>query len=215
MAALAVADAGSPLTGHTAEHLVVAGGRIAAAEDVALGEDWLAPLRRGRLNRVEVTAHADAGSAQETHGTMSFGAHFVEVRVHARLRNVRVTRYVGVYDVGRVLAPALTRSQILGGVLFGFGQALMEHGVLDGAGRLATPDLASYHIPGCADVPAEFDVQFIDKPDPLLNPMGTRGVGEIGVAGAAGAVANAVYHACGKRVRDLPITVEKLLFGIE
>ena len=212
LAELSVMDPGSPFAGHAAGRIFVTAGRIAAAGNAPQGEDWLEPLRRGRLNRVEVTAHADAGHAKETHGTMSFGVHFVEVRVHARLRSVRVTRYAGVYDVGRVLVPAQTRSQILGGVMFGIGQALMEHGVTDRAGRLATPDLASYHIPGCADVPAEFDVQFIDVRDPLLNPMGTRGVGEIGVAGVAGAVANAVHHACGKRVRDLPITVEKLLF---
>ena len=105
LAGLSVADTGSLFAGHSAEHLVVAAGRITLSGNAAPAEDWLGPLRRGRLNRVEVTAHADAGQAKETHGTMSFGAHFVEVRVHARLRSVRVTRYVGVYDVGRVLAP--------------------------------------------------------------------------------------------------------------
>lgn len=103
------------------------------------------------------------------------------------------------------------RSQIVGGVLFGLGQALMEHGVFDGAGRLATPDLGSYHVPSCADTPAEFVVDFIDAPDTRFTPIGTRGIGEMGVSGSAGAIANAVFHATGKRVRKLPITPETLL----
>lgn len=211
LAALAAADRGSPVTGLAAERIVIAGGRVAAAGDASRGEDWAGMLRRGGLDRVQVSAQAGKGEAEATHMPYSFGAHFVEVRVHPVLARVRVTRYAGVYDIGRVLAPVQARSQILGGVLFGFGMALMEHGQHDGAGRLATPDLGSYHVPSCADTPAEFNVDFVDVPDTLFTPMGTRGVGEIASFGTGAAVANAVFHACGKRIRQLPITAETLL----
>ena len=211
MAALAAADQESPVANVAAERIVVMGGCIVMAGDAGRGEDWTAPLWRAGLDRVEVLAEAGAGDAKKTHGLYSFGAHFTEVRVHPALCRVRVTRYVGVYDIGRVLAPVQARGQVIGSVLFAFGMALMEHGMHDGNGRLATSDLGSYHVPGCADVPPAFDVEFIDAPDTLFNPLGTRGVGEIGTFGAGAAVANAVYHATGKRVRSLPITAEALL----
>lgn len=210
VSALAASD-GGPFSGMANEQLTVVGGRVVLANDAGRSEDWTAPLRRAGLDRVDATAQAGKGEAPETHGTYSFGAHFVEARVHPILGRARVTRYVGIYDIGRVLAPVQARSQIFGGVLFAIGQALMEHGVFDDAGRLATSDLGSYHVPTCADVPPEFVVEFIDAPDTVFNPVGSRGVGEIGVSGTAGAIANAVFHATGKRVRELPITVERLL----
>lgn len=114
-------------------------------------------------------------------------------------------------DVGRVINSKTARSQILGGVVWGIGMALMEESVVDRkTGRFVTTNLADYRIPVNADVP-EIEVHFIDKPDLELNPLGARGLGEIGMTGVAAAIANAVYHATGKRVRDLPITPEKLL----
>ena len=211
LAAIAAADQESLVANVAAERIVVTGNRIAAASDADCNEDWTAPLRRAGLDRVEVLADAGAGDIKNTHGLYSFGAHFSEVRVHPATCRVRVTRYVGVFDIGRVLAPVQARGQVIGGAIFAFGMALMEHGMHDATGRLATPDLASYHVPSCADTPPAFDVDFIDAPDTLFNPLGTRGVGEIASFGAGAAVANAVYHATGKRVRSLPITVETLL----
>jgi xanthine dehydrogenase YagR molybdenum-binding subunit len=124
---------------------------------------------------------------------------------------VRVKRAVGVYDMGRMINPRLARSQIMGGMLFGFSTALMEATVPDEkTGRIVNPNLADYHVAVHADTP-EFDIDFINEPDPHMPDLGARGIGEIGIVGAPAAVANAVFNATGKRVRDLPITPDKLI----
>ena len=147
---------------------------------------------------------------REKYAFQSFGTLFVEVNVDL-LGQVRIKRVVGVYDVGRMINPRLARSQIIGGMLFGFGMALMEATVLDEqTGRNVNPNLAEYHLPVCADAP-EFDIDFINEPDPHMADLGARGIGEIGIVGAPAAVANAIFHATGKRVRDLPITPDKLI----
>jgi xanthine dehydrogenase YagR molybdenum-binding subunit len=141
----------------------------------------------------------------------SFGAHFIEVRVQPDIGRVRVSRVVSVFDCGRILSSKTARSQFQGAIVFGIGSALFEELVYDRAhGRLVNADLAGYLVPVHADVP-EIDVSWIDEPDFNFNSMGCRGVGEIGITGVAAAIANAVYHATGKRVRDLPITPDKLL----
>ena len=147
---------------------------------------------------------------REKFSFFSYGAVFVEV--HADLfGQVRVKRAAGVYDVGRMINPRLARSQILGGMLFGFSTALMEGTVPDEkTGRIVNPNLAEYHVAVHADAP-EFDIDFINEPDPHMPDLGARGIGEIGIVGAPAAVANAVFHATGKRVRDLPITPDKLI----
>ena len=144
-------------------------------------------------------------------GFQSFGAHFCEVKIDPELPLVRVTRWVSVMDCGRVVNLKTGRSQILGGVVMGIGMALEEETVYDTAtGLPATRNLADYHVPVHADINS-IDVYFVGEPDYAFNPIGARGMGEIGITGAAAAVANAVYHATGKRVRDLPITPDKLL----
>lgn len=141
----------------------------------------------------------------------SFGAHFVEVRVQPDICRVRVTRVVSVFDVGRVLNARATRSQLIGAIVFGIGQALFEELIYDrDHGHAVNADLAGYLVPVQADVP-DIDVSWIDEPDFHFNSVGCRGVGEIGITGMAAAIANAVYHATGKRIRDLPITPDKLL----
>jgi xanthine dehydrogenase YagR molybdenum-binding subunit len=147
---------------------------------------------------------------REKFSFQSFGAVFVEVHVDL-FGQVRVKRAVGIYDVGRIINPRLARSQIIGGMLYGFGMALMEATVPDEkVGRVVNPNLAEYHVPVHADAP-EFGVDFINEPDPHMPDLGARGIGEIGIVGAPAAVANAVFHATSKRVRDLPITLDKLI----
>jgi xanthine dehydrogenase YagR molybdenum-binding subunit len=141
----------------------------------------------------------------------SFGAHFVEVQIDDLLPLVRVTRVVSVMDIGRVLNPRTARSQVMGGVVMGLGQVLTEDTHYDlRTGRPINDNFADYAVPVNSDVHS-LEVEFIDIPDLHFNPIGCRGVGEIGITGVAAAVANAVFNATGKRIRDLPITPDKLL----
>jgi xanthine dehydrogenase YagR molybdenum-binding subunit len=141
----------------------------------------------------------------------AFGAQFAEVQVDPVTGEVRVTRWVGTFGAGRILNRKTATSQLQGGITFGIGMALMEHTLLDPrSGRVLTPSLSTYLVPVHADVPA-IEVEFVDEDDPHVNPLGVKGVGELGIVGAAAAVANAVYHATGRRIRALPITPDKLL----
>ena len=123
---------------------------------------------------------------------------------------VRVTRVVNAVAAGRILNPKTARSQVMGGVVWGIGMALHEETLIDhNFGRYVNANLGEYHVPVNADI-HDIEVIFVDEPDELINPLGIKGVGEIGVVGTAAAVANAIWHATGKRVRDLPITLDKL-----
>jgi len=131
--------------------------------------------------------------------------------VDEELGVIRVTRMVNAVAAGRIINPVTARSQILGGVVGGIGMALHEETVTDHAfGRFMNHNLAEYHVPVNADV-HDIDVLFVDERDDTINPLGVKGVGEIGIVGTAAAIANAVFHATGKRVRDLPITLDKLI----
>jgi xanthine dehydrogenase YagR molybdenum-binding subunit len=141
----------------------------------------------------------------------SFGAHFVEVKVDPDLGEVRVTRCVSAFAAGTILNRKTAHSQFIGGMVWGIGFALHEHTVRDErSGRVVTRDLADYHVPVNLDVP-ELEVIMVDEKDEIVNAVGAKGIGEIGITGMAAAIANAVFHATGKRVRDLPITLDKLL----
>jgi xanthine dehydrogenase YagR molybdenum-binding subunit len=141
----------------------------------------------------------------------SFGAVFAEVRVDRDLGQIRVPRVVGVYGVGKLLNAKTARSQFLGGIVYGIGMALMEETQIDPhLGRYMNADLAEYHVPVNADVQT-IDVSVVEENDTRVNPLGVKGIGEIGNTGISAALANAVYHASGKRVRDLPVTLDKVM----
>jgi xanthine dehydrogenase YagR molybdenum-binding subunit len=131
--------------------------------------------------------------------------------VDEEIGRLRVTRWVSVMDIGRVMNAKTAASQVRGGVIMGIGQALMEESHLDpNIGYPVVYDLATYHFPAHADIP-RIDVAFVGEPDLNFNPVGARGVGEVGITGVSAAVANAVYHATGKRLRNLPLTPDKLI----
>lgn len=151
-------------------------------------------------------------SAGERFSMHAFGAVFVEVAVDPDLGETRVRRIVGAYGAGRVVNPKLARSQCIGGMIGGIGMALMEHAVVDlRNGRVPNANLAEYAVPVHADAPAQMDVIFVPEDDPHVNPLGVKGLGEIAMVGVAPAIANAIYHATGKRIRELPVTPDKLL----
>lgn len=173
-------------------------------------ESFIEILKSNGMDSLEADGKFDFKEDNKV-GFQSFGAQFCEVKIDPELPLVRVTRWVSVMDCGRVINLKTGRSQILGGIVMGIGMALEEETVYDPAtGLPATRNLADYHVPVHADI-HPIDVYFVGEPDYAFNPMGARGMGEIGITGAAAAVANAVYHATGKRVRDLPITIDKLI----
>jgi xanthine dehydrogenase YagR molybdenum-binding subunit len=162
---------------------------------------------------VEVTITSKPGQEQQQYSMHSFGAVFSEVLVDPELATVRVSRVVTAHGVGRILNAKTARSQIQGGVVWGIGMALLEETLIDPrSGRYVNADLGEYHVPVNADV-GTIDVHFVDEKDPYVNPIGVKGAGEIGITGVAASIANAVYHATGKRVRDLPIRLERVLLG--
>jgi xanthine dehydrogenase YagR molybdenum-binding subunit len=160
---------------------------------------------------LEATGEIGENPEAQRFSMHSFGAQFAEVRVNVDTGEVRVPRLLGVFAAGRIVNPKTARSQLLGGMAWGQSMALNEQSVLDPRfGDFVNHDFAEYHIATNADV-GTVDVTWIDEEDPHVNPMGTKGIGELGIVGTAAAIANAVYHATGIRVRDLPITLDKLL----
>ena len=163
-----------------------------------------------RRDDVTVEAKAPAPTETKKFSMHSYGAQFCEIRVHAVTGEARVSRWVGSFDTGRILNPKTAASQFRGGIIMGLGLALTEHTLFDErTGRIMNPSLAEYHVPVHLDVP-EIEVIWTDIPDPHA-PLGLHGIGEIGITGVGAAVANAVYNATGKRVRELPITLDKLM----
>ncbi|WP_191058135.1 xanthine dehydrogenase family protein molybdopterin-binding subunit [Geminicoccus harenae] len=203
---------GSPLANEVLERITFAGGRMAVANDPSRSvvvADVMAALGLEKL-AAEETAKPDQ-DAQENYSAYTHAAIFAEVRVDEELNVVRVTRIVNAVAAGRILNLKTARSQILGGVVFGIGMALEEQSELDHRfGRFMNHNIAEYHIPVNADV-RDIDVIFVEEHDDKVSPIGVKGLGEIGIVGTAAAIANAIFHATGKRVRDLPITPDKLL----
>ncbi|CAN7741974.1 xanthine dehydrogenase family protein molybdopterin-binding subunit [Variovorax sp. LjRoot178] len=166
-----------------------------------------------RLERpIEATEETSPGEASKRYSMHAFGAVFVEVVVDPDFGETRVRRIVGAYGAGRVVNPKLARSQCIGGMIGGIGMALMEHAVVDVRnGRVPNANFAEYAVPVHADAPAVMDVIFVPEEDPHVNPLGVKGLGEIAMVGVAPAILNAIYHATGKRIRELPATPDKLI----
>jgi xanthine dehydrogenase YagR molybdenum-binding subunit len=207
---LAQKMARSPLATAKLDDVVFAEGKIRHRDDESREVSVADAMRAGKADRIEKKASAEPNERSKySHSTHS--AVFAEVKVDEQLGVIRVTRVVSAVAAGRILNPKLASSQILGAVVGGIGMALHEETVTDHRfGRFMSHNLADYHVPVNADVHA-IDVIFVEEKDDEINPLGVKGVGEIGIVGVAAAVANAVYHATGKRVRDLPITLDKLM----
>jgi xanthine dehydrogenase YagR molybdenum-binding subunit len=175
------------------------------------GTDLIEALQRVG-QPVEASADVRPGDETEHYAMHAFGAVFVEVAVDPDLGETRLRRIVGAYGAGRIVNPKLARSQCIGGMIGGIGMALMEHTAVDArSGRVPNANLAEYAVPVHADSPPVMDVIFVDEHDPHVNPLGVKGIGELAIVGVAPAIANAVYHGTGTRVRELPITPDRLL----
>ena len=206
---LAQTAPGSPLANAKPEDVVLAGGGIVSKRDPTISVSIADAMRRGNVERIEREA-SNAPAQDEKYARNTHSAIFAEVKVDEQLGVIRVTRVVSAVAAGRILNAKTARSQILGSVVMGIGMALHEETLTDHKfGRIVNANIAEYHVPVHADI-QNIEVIFVDESDTLINPLGTKGVGEIGIVGVAAAVANAVYHATGKRVRHLPITLDKL-----
>jgi xanthine dehydrogenase YagR molybdenum-binding subunit len=210
---LAIEDQGSPMYRAAPSDVTVRKGWLTLRSDPSKRDPAAAVIARNGGRPIEATVQVKPSEEAKNFSKHSFGAVFVEVRVDEMLGIVRVSRVVAAYDVGRLLNAKMAHSQLMGGVVWGIGQALTEEGLLDGRyGRIANNNFAEYHVPVNADI-AHIDISVVDDNDQVVDPLGVRGIGEIGITGVAGAIANAVYHATGVRVRSLPITLDKVLMA--
>jgi xanthine dehydrogenase YagR molybdenum-binding subunit len=202
----------SPLAGARFEDIIFTDGRIALSTDASKFVTIADAMRHGGVNSIEEeTAVGPEDQERSQYAINAHSAVFAEVKVDQDLGVIQVTRIVSAVAAGRILNPKTARSQVLGGSVWGIGVALEEESVMDqNFGRFINHNLAEYHVPVNADI-NEIDVIFVEENDSIVNPLGVKGLGEIGIVGVAAAIANAVFHATGKRVRDLPITLDKLL----
>ena len=208
--ALAQQQQNSPLARTKENELKVADGKLFAS-DLSKGISYAEILAQANRESIEAEATSAPGEEKQQYSMHSFSATFVEVRVDEMLGDVNVSRVVSAIDVGRIINPKTATSQTIGGVVGGIGMALQEHTYQDTRyGNYVNANLGEYHVPVNADIP-EIQAIFCGEPDLQANPLGARGIGEIAIVGTAAAVANAIYHATGKRIRDLPITPDKLL----
>jgi xanthine dehydrogenase YagR molybdenum-binding subunit len=212
LADLATNDEASPLFGAGNAGVIARGGRLFRRDDESRSESYSDILRRAGLGEIEGQGKSATGEAAQSNYAMhAHGAVFAEVKVDPDLGQMRVTRLVGAFAAGRIINPRMVRSQLFGGMIWGVSFALHEHAVMDPrSGRPMNPNFAEYHIPVNADVPS-LEAILVEERDPHVNALGIKGVGEIGVTGTAGAVANAVWHATAVRVRKFPITLDRLL----
>lgn len=200
---------GSPFAGAGLEDVAFADGRLLLKRDPGIHVELGEVVRSNGTLAAE--ARVEPGEKRQEWATATHSAVFVEVRVDEALGTIKVSRVVSAIAAGRIVNPKTAGNQIVGGVVWGIGMALQEETLIDHTlGRYMNHNLAEYHIPVQTDIP-EVEVIFVEEQDSVVNDLGSKGVGEIGIVGVAAAVANAIYHATGKRVRDLPITLDKLL----
>jgi xanthine dehydrogenase YagR molybdenum-binding subunit len=204
---LAKAMPNAPLGASKTEDVILLDGRIVDKNQTSRAVSIADAMRHGGVDRIEQESATnfkdDRSHARNTHSAI-----FAEVKVDEQLGVIRVTRVVSAVAAGRILNARTAHSQIMGGVVWGIGMALHEETLVDhNFGRVMNANFAEYHVPVNADVQ---DIDIVDEPDAIINPLGVKGVGEIGIVGVAAAIANAIYHATGNRVRDLPITLDKL-----
>jgi CO/xanthine dehydrogenase Mo-binding subunit len=204
-------DRRSPLQGRRLDEVTVADGRIHLVDDHSVGDTYADILARHELE--EMTANGEVNPRADEVAMAPSGAlaaRFAEVRIDAELGLLRVTRIVTAVDGGRILNEKTARSQIIGATVMGIGMTLLEETVFDPAtGRIANATFGDYLVPVHADVP-DLDVVFVGSPD-AFSPIGIKGLGEVGILGVSAAIANAVHHATGRRIRSLPITIDQLL----
>jgi xanthine dehydrogenase YagR molybdenum-binding subunit len=208
---LASALPDSPLAGVDISSVTFADGNIRSHTEPARAVSFRDAMRHAKLERLEEEGSAKRSDEAEKYAHWAHSAVFAEVTVDADLGSIHVTRVVSAVAAGRIINPKTARSQVLGGVVWGIGMALEEESVMDHSfGRIMTHNLADYHVPVNADV-HEIDVLFVEEHDKFVNPLGAKGLGEIGIVGVAPAIANAIFHATGVRIRELPITLDKVL----
>jgi xanthine dehydrogenase YagR molybdenum-binding subunit len=207
----AVVDPGSPLNGVRPEDVSVADGRMFRNGEPARGESYQDLLRRRRWGSLDAQETWSPDDADQRFSMHAYGAIFAEVAVDELLGTVRIRRIYGSYDAGRIINPKLAHSQAIGGMVGGIGMALLEGTHLDHRdGRIVNANMSDYLVPVNADVPA-LDATFLPAEDTIADPLGVKGLGELVMVGVPAAIANAVFNATGRRVTDLPITIERLL----
>ncbi len=208
---LAKSDSRSPLHGATEAQVVFTDGRIALQSDPARGETYSNILTRNNRDMIEAEATSAPGEEWKKYSMHAFGAHFAEVRIDEELGIMRVARWVTGIAAGRIINERTAVTQITGAVVGGIGMAMTEETMIDHRmGRIVNSSLAEYHVPVHADIP-KLEAFFVAEVDDKVNPIGVKGIGEVGYVGVAPAIANAVFHATGKRIRTLPITLDKLI----
>jgi xanthine dehydrogenase YagR molybdenum-binding subunit len=213
LADLAIADTGSPLHGLKIVDIEVKDGRLVNKENPAQSDGLTELIARNGGRPVEAMGSAEPGESKDTMSAYSWGAVFAEVAVDKDTHMVKVRRVVGTYDIGTLLNQKTGKNQLMGGIVWGVSFALYEEAHVDPVyGRVVNESLAEYHVPVNADI-GLIDVTVLNIPDLKFNPIGSRGIGEIGITGTAAAVANAIYNATGKRVRDYPITPDKIMLA--
>ncbi|HEX7337663.1 MAG TPA: xanthine dehydrogenase family protein molybdopterin-binding subunit [Gemmatimonadales bacterium] len=209
--ALANREANSPLKSAAAGDVEMLDGRLRLKSDPSRSVSVAEVMRRSGLSEITETFESKPSPEREKYTLLAHGAQFIEVKVDPDLGNVRVTRAIEVTACGKVINPLASHSQEIGGVVWGIGMALQEATEIDHRyGRIMNPNLQHYHVPVNADV-HEIETMFVEEDDTIVNPLGVKGMGELGLVGIPAAIANAVFHATGKRIRDLPITPDKLL----
>jgi xanthine dehydrogenase YagR molybdenum-binding subunit len=212
LAELAMGDERSPLFGAGNAGVIARDGRLIRRDDESQSESYADILARAGLAEIEGRGSGAADpAAQNAYAMHAHGAVFAEVKVDPELGQMRTTRLVGAFAAGTIINPRLVRSQYYGGMIWGLSFALHERALVDPqSGRVMNANLAEYHVPVNADVPS-LETILVEEADPYVNALGIKGVGEIGITGTAGAVANAVWHATGVRVRRFPIRIEDLV----